>query len=83
MASKKDPRTPGQIKLAKQLGSEIRQARLNAGLSQDELAHRCGLHRAYMGFVEQGRYSITVATLVQVCSELDTKPSEILKGIGF
>ncbi|ACB74368.1 helix-turn-helix domain-containing protein [Opitutus terrae] len=82
MASKKDPRTPAQIKLAKQLGAAIAEARKKAGLSQDELAYRCGLHRAYMGFVEQGRYSITVATLVQVCSELDAKPSEILDEIG-
>jgi transcriptional regulator with XRE-family HTH domain len=71
------------LKLAKRLGAAIRQARVNAGLSQDELAWRSGLHRAYMGFVEQGRYNVTVVKLRQIADGLRIKPSEILAAIDL
>lgn len=70
-------------KIAKRLGAAIRQARLAAGLSQDELAWRSGLHRAYMGFVEQGRYKVTVVKLKQIADGLRMKPSEILATIDL
>ena len=35
-------------------GSVVRSQRLNAGLSQEELAHRSGLHRTYVTDVERG-----------------------------
>jgi len=82
LAAQKDPRTPSQIALARKLGASIAGARRESGLSQDELAWKADVHRAYMGFIEQGRYSITVATLVQVCEQLGVKPSQILKEIG-
>ncbi|MDR1281242.1 MAG: helix-turn-helix domain-containing protein [Opitutaceae bacterium] len=83
MVAKKDPRTPAQVRLAKQLGAALGEARRVAGITQDELAWKCDLHRAYMGFIEQGRYSITLATLVQVCEKLGVKPSDILKKINL
>jgi hypothetical protein len=52
-------------------------------LSQDELEWQCGVHRADMGFVEQGRYRISVEKLVQVCTGLKLKPSELLAWIDF
>lgn len=68
---------------AKRLGQAIRRAREAQEISQDELAWRSELHRAYMGFVEQGRYDIKVVTLVQVAKGLGVKPSEILQEIGL
>ena len=36
-----------------------------------------------MGFVEQGRYRISVEKLVQVCTGLKVKPSELLARIDL
>lgn len=67
---------------ARRLGHAIRRARETQKLSQDELAWRSELHRAYMGFVEQGRYDIKVVTLLQVAKGLGVKPSQILQELG-
>ena len=39
------------------LGANLRRAREKRGWSQEELAHRCGVHRTYLGSVERGKYN--------------------------
>ena len=48
--------------LAKQIGALVRQYRLEKGLSQEELASLCGLHRTYIGSIERGEKMITIET---------------------
>jgi transcriptional regulator with XRE-family HTH domain len=48
------------------LGKAVRQQRLKKKLSQDELAHRAGLHRAYVGAIERGEKNVTMLTLYSV-----------------
>jgi transcriptional regulator with XRE-family HTH domain len=40
--------------LAIRFGDLIRQFRLKAGLSQEDLASICEIHRTYVGFIERG-----------------------------
>jgi transcriptional regulator with XRE-family HTH domain len=35
-------------------GAELKRCRMELGISQEELADRCGLHRTYVGSVERG-----------------------------
>lgn len=44
--------------------------RRSAGLSQEELAHRSGLHRTYVGSVERGERNPTVTTLLTLAKGL-------------
>jgi transcriptional regulator with XRE-family HTH domain len=67
---------------ARKLGFAIRRARVERDLSQDELAWRCDIHRAYMGVIERGEQNITLLKLAQVCRGLGIKPSELLARIG-
>lgn len=69
--------------LARKLGRAIRQARMGQEISQDELAWRADVHRAYMGFVERGEYDISVVKLVQIANALKMKPSQILQAIDL
>lgn len=69
--------------LARKLGAAIRRTRTEAGLSQDELAWRSDVHRAYMGVIERGEQNITVKKLVRVCHGLGIKPSALLAKIGL
>ena len=43
-------------KFSRLVGQNIRQQRESRGLSQEELAHRSGLYRTYVGHLENGRY---------------------------
>jgi transcriptional regulator with XRE-family HTH domain len=56
--------------LGKQLARIIRDARERQGLSQEELARRCGMSRRHLIEIEQGR-NFTVAVLAAIARELE------------
>lgn len=49
-----------------QFGLKVVELRKNAGISQDELAFRSGIHRAYMGTIERGEKSVTLNTIEKI-----------------
>lgn len=61
-----------------ELGGRVRDARRRLGLSQEELAHRAGLHRTYIGSVERGERNISVASLYTVANVVDVPASQLL-----
>ena len=60
------------------LGEVLRDARVAAGLTQEELADQAGVHRTYVSLVERDVQSPTVRTLVKLCAILGVRASEIL-----
>ncbi len=60
------------------LGRAIRALRRPAGLSQDDLARRCGLHRTYVGGIERGERNPSFANLLKIAHALQVRPSELL-----
>lgn len=70
-------------RLAIQVGNAIRARRETFDLSQDELAWRADIHRAYMGTIERGGQNITIFKLFQISRALGIQPSDILKDIGL
>jgi transcriptional regulator with XRE-family HTH domain len=59
------------------LGDRIRQIRTTRKLSQEEVAHRAGLHRTVVGFIEQGRREIGVLTLWPLAEALDVSVADL------
>lgn len=59
----------------------VRRLRLEAGLSQEELATRCGLHRTYVSHVERQRSSITVDTLEHLAETLGVETRALLEPV--
>lgn len=45
------------------LAENIKAFRKKKGLSQEELAEQCGLHRTYIGSVERHERNVTLSTL--------------------
>ena len=66
----------------KRFGMRVRELRRAAGLSQEQLAERAGLHRTYIGGIERGERNVGVLNLVQIARALRVRPSELLAGIN-
>jgi len=65
--------------LNKLLAINVRQHREAAGLSQDQLAAKCRLHRTYIGAVERGETNVTLRTLVRLARGSDANRSICFK----
>lgn len=52
-------------------GMRVRQLRLAAGLTQEDLAHRCGLFRTYMSRIETGRANPTLTMMEALATSLN------------
>lgn len=61
------------------LGAELRKAREAAGLSQERLAFKAGVHRTYISMLERGKASPTLDTLLRVCKVLRVRASDIVR----
>lgn len=60
------------------LGAAIRNARKQAGLSQELLAVDAGLDRSYVGGIERGEHNLTVMNLIKIAGALNLRPSALL-----
>lgn len=54
-------------KLAKTIGTNIRFAREERGLSQEAFAKRAGVSRGFLSDIERGARAVSVETLLRVC----------------
>jgi transcriptional regulator with XRE-family HTH domain len=61
------------------LAGNLRNLRTSIGVSQEELAHRCGLHRTYIGAIERGERNVTLNTVTRVAEGLGVNPLELLR----
>lgn len=64
-------------KLPKTLGKKIKKLRKEAGLTQEQLAEKVGVSRAYMGYVEQGRNTPSLEVLEKISKVLKVPLSQL------
>lgn len=60
------------------LGERILRIRHELGLSQEELAFRCGMQPSHIGFIERGQRNPTLDTLERVALGLGVSVSDLL-----
>lgn len=60
------------------LAYNVRALRKEKGLSQEELANSCGLHRTYIGSVERGERNVTLSTLEVLSEALEVTVIDLL-----
>jgi transcriptional regulator with XRE-family HTH domain len=63
------------------LGDELRRARESAGLTQEALADRAGVHRTYVSLLERDKKSPTIALLFRLCQAMHVRPSVIIAAV--
>lgn len=56
----------------------IRARRRILGISQEELADRCGLHRTYVGAIERAERNVSIDNIARISAALDATASEML-----
>lgn len=61
------------------VASNLRRFRKELGISQEELAEKCGLHRTYIGAIERSERNITLQTLEKLAESLGVSPHDLLK----
>lgn len=52
------------------IGARISSLRIQAGLTQQQLADRSGLQRTHIGRIEAGKYDVTLPTLQSIAEAL-------------
>jgi type II restriction enzyme len=60
------------------LAENVKTFRKEKGISQEDLAELCGLHRTYIGSVERHERNVTLSTLEVLASTLDVTVPELL-----
>jgi transcriptional regulator with XRE-family HTH domain len=63
----------------RRVGLNVKKFRAERGLSQEELAFECGLHRTYVSGVERGVRNPTVVVLEKIAKALKVATSLLLE----
>lgn len=63
--------------MALRFGALVRERRVSKGLSQEEFALVCGVHRTYVGSVERGEKTVTIETANRFANALEIPLSQM------
>ena len=64
------------------LGAAIRHERSVLGISQEELAHRSGLHRTYVSDLERGSRNPSIDSIEKLARALQVSVSKLFEAAG-
>lgn len=67
-----------ESRLSSILAENIKAYRHAQGLSQEEFANQCGLHRTYVGSVERCERNVTLSTLEVLAGTLGVSVPDLL-----
>ena len=68
--------------LLSQLAARLKQLRKQHNISQEDFAHKAGLHRVGYGWIEQEKRTPNLATLAKIAAAFNITLSELLRGVG-
>jgi transcriptional regulator with XRE-family HTH domain len=63
------------------LGAEIRRLRKRVGVTQERLAERADLHPNYLGRVERGEETVSLAALRDIARAQNVRVRDLVTGI--
>jgi transcriptional regulator with XRE-family HTH domain len=66
----------------RRVGLNLKKLRAERGLSQEEFAFQCGLHRTYISGVERGVRNPTVVVLEKIAVTLGVPAAQLLEEVA-
>lgn len=64
--------------IRKVFGANVRRYRVAEGLSQEAVAERMGVDRAYVSSIERGAQNVTLLSLWEIAQALRVRPADLL-----
>ena len=64
-------------KFLRNFGEKVKEARINASLTQEELSEKSQIEYKYIQRIEYGQANITLKTVYKICSALDVSAGEL------
>lgn len=68
-----------RMDIRKVFGANARRFRLALGLSQEAVAERMGVDRAFVSSMERGLQNATLLTVWQIAQALEVRPADLLE----
>jgi transcriptional regulator with XRE-family HTH domain len=69
--------------VARCFGQNLARLRKQAGQTQEELAHRAGLHRTVVSLLETGKREAQTTTIVKLAGALEVGAGELFEGMSW
>ena len=70
-----------QMDILTRYGQAVRKIRLERGISQEELADRCGLHRTYISDIDLGKRNLSLENIERIAISLNKTLPEFFKEV--
>lgn len=67
------------MKIISNLATNLKNLREARGYSQEDLAHKSGLHRTYISGIERKRRNPTISIIQDLALALEVDPCELIK----
>lgn len=67
--------------IRRKFGRALRKRRERLGVSQEEFANLCGLHRTYVGAIERGERNVSLVNLEKITRAFKISVSELFRGV--
>ena len=61
------------------LATNMRRLRAARGLSQEALAHECGMNRTYLSAIERAERNVSIDNIARIAKGLKVDPWKLLK----
>ncbi|WP_038566325.1 MULTISPECIES: helix-turn-helix domain-containing protein [Dermacoccus] len=69
------PPHPGRVVFA----NRLRELRLDAHMTQEQVAHRADLDRSFYVDIEHGRHSVSLDRILDIADALDVEPASLFQ----
>ena len=68
-------------KIIKNIGVILKEERRRKGLTRKELSDKINISENYIGYIEQGKYEISLLKFILIINELDLNPNYVIKNV--
>lgn len=68
-----------KLNARQRFAANLKEQRLAKGLSQEDLADLCGLHRTYVGSVERGERNISIDNMERLAQSLHVPLEKLIR----